>query len=112
MRCAAATPFKAGPLRVDSAQAAAEALRPLAGKAASLLFAAGAVGVGILAVPVLTTGAGYALAETFGWRHGLPHKLGHAPEVYAVLACSTCVAVGVGLSGSNALSRPRFAAVI
>src|SRR5207302_7558174 len=48
--CTAATLFKAGHLSVDSAQAAAEALRPLAGKAASLLFAAGVVGVGILAV--------------------------------------------------------------
>src|SRR2546427_1801 len=110
--CTAATLFKAGHLRVDSAQAAAEALRPLAGKAASLLFAAGVVGVGILAVPVLTTGAGYALAETFGWRHGLAHKPGHAPEFYAVIAFSTCVAVAIGFSGINPISALFFAAII
>jgi Mn2+/Fe2+ NRAMP family transporter len=110
--CTAATLFKAGHMSVDSARAAAEALRPLAGNAASLLFAAGVVGVGILAVPVLTTGAGYALAETFGWRHGLAHKPGHAPEFYAVIALSTCVAVAIGFSGINPISALFFAAMI
>ncbi|HEV2730135.1 MAG TPA: Nramp family divalent metal transporter [Terriglobales bacterium] len=110
--CTAATLFKTGHVSVDSAGAAAEALRPLAGNAASLLFATGVVGVGILAVPVLTTGAGYALAETFGWRHGLVHKPGHAPEFYAVIALSTCVAVAIGFSGINPISALFFAAII
>src|SRR5438876_11656508 len=84
----------------------------MAGKAASLLFAAGVVGVVILAVPVLTSGAGYTLDETFGWRHGLAHKPGHAPEFYAVIAFSTCVAVAIGFSGINPISALFFAAII
>ena len=68
--------------------------------------------MGILAVPVLTTGAGYALAETFGWRHGLAHKPGHAPEFYAVIALSTCVAVAIGFSGINPIGALFFAAMI
>ena len=54
---AAATLFAVGRYRIESAAQAAQALRPLAGNAAGLLFALGIIGVGFLAVPVMTTGA-------------------------------------------------------
>jgi NRAMP (natural resistance-associated macrophage protein)-like metal ion transporter len=57
-----------GHFNVESAARAAEALRPLAGEAASFLFAIGIIGVGVLAVPVMTVGAAYDLAQSFGWR--------------------------------------------
>jgi Mn2+/Fe2+ NRAMP family transporter len=112
MLCTAATLFKSAQTNIDSARAAAQALAPLAGSAASALFAAGIIAVGILAVPVLTSGAAYALAETFGWRHSLSHKPEHAPEFYAVIALSTCVAVAIGFSGVNPINALFWAALL
>ena len=67
----ASTLFPAGAHDLSSAAHAAQALRPLAGDAAGILFALGVVGVGLLAVPVMTTGAADDLAQTAGWKHGL-----------------------------------------
>lgn len=110
--CAAATLSQSGIRHVDTAYAAAQALRPLAGRAASLLFATGVIGVGILAVPVLTSASAYALAETFGWKHGLDRRPDKAPEFYAVIALSTCVALAIGFSGINPLHALFWAAVM
>jgi NRAMP (natural resistance-associated macrophage protein)-like metal ion transporter len=110
--CTAATLFKAGHTTIDSAHAAAQALHPLAGSAASMLFAMGVIAVGILAVPVLTTGPAYALAETFDWRHSLDHTPKHAPEFYAVISLSTCVAVAIGFSGINPITALFWAALV
>ncbi|MDB4910329.1 MAG: natural resistance-associated macrophage protein, partial [Gemmatimonadetes bacterium] len=67
----AATLFVAGRGNIENASQAAEALRPLAGNAAGTLFALGVVGVGLLAIPVMTTGAAYDLSQAFGWKQGL-----------------------------------------
>jgi len=107
----AATLFHAGNHEISTVAEAAQALRPLAGRAASLLFAAGVIGVGILAVPVLTTGPAHALAETFGWRHGLRQYPYRAPEFYSVIVFSTCVAVAIGLSGINPIAALFWASV-
>jgi len=63
--------FKAGKTEINSAAEAAQALKPLAGNAAGLLFVIGVVAVGFLAVPIMTTGAAYDLSQTMGWKHGL-----------------------------------------
>jgi Mn2+/Fe2+ NRAMP family transporter len=110
--CTAATLFKAGHTNIESAAQAAEALRPLAGNAATWLFAAGVIGVGILAVPVLTTSAAYALSETFEWKTGLNHTPEHAKEFYAVIALATCVALAVGFSGINPMNALFWAGLI
>lgn len=110
--CTAATLFRAGQHNIDSAYAAAQALRPLAGNAAALLFAAGVVGVGILAVPVLTTGPAYALAEAFDWKHSLDHRPQHAREFYAVIILSTLVAMGLNFIGINPITALFWAGVI
>jgi Mn2+/Fe2+ NRAMP family transporter len=110
--CTAATFFRAGQHQIDSAYAAAQALRPLAGNAAALLFAAGVVGVGFLAVPVLTTGPAYALAEVFDWNHSLDHHPRRAKEFYAVIFASTLVAMALNFTGINPLSALFWAGVI
>ena len=110
--CTAATLFQAGQTNIDSAYAAAQALRPLAGKTASLLFATGVVGVGILAIPVLTTGPAYALAEIFGWNHSLDHKPAHAKEFYAIIAVATLLAMGLNFFGINPINALFWAGVI
>jgi NRAMP (natural resistance-associated macrophage protein)-like metal ion transporter len=109
--CTAATLFRSGQNQIDSAYAAAQALRPLAGNAASLLFAAGVVGVGILAVPVLTTGPAYALAEAFDWKHSLNHHPGNAIEFYAVILVASVAAVALNFVGINPMHALFWAGV-
>ena len=110
--CTAATLFHSGQTQIADAAQAAEALRPLAGRFASLLFALGIIGAGALAVPVLTTGPAHALAEIFGWSHGLRQKPEGAPEFYAVIALSTGVAIGIGISGINVMSALYWASMV
>jgi Mn2+/Fe2+ NRAMP family transporter len=65
------TLHKSGQTNIDTAAQAAEALRPLAGDAAAALFALGVIGVGFLAVPIMTTGAAYDLCQVMGWKSSL-----------------------------------------
>lgn len=76
-----ATLFASGQTDIQSATDAAEALRPIAGDAASILLALGLIGAGFLAVPILTGSAAYALSEAFGWRSGLDEEPGRAKRV-------------------------------
>src|SRR5262245_28844871 len=80
---------------VQTAAQAAKALEPVAGRFASLLFAAGIVGTGLLAIPTLAGSAAYALAESFGWREGLGRKPREAPAFYGVIGGA--IAVGLGI---------------
>jgi NRAMP (natural resistance-associated macrophage protein)-like metal ion transporter len=88
MTTAAVTLGAHGAVQVDTAEQAAQALRPLAGNLAGLLFAAGIVGTGLLAVPVLAGSTAYAVAEMFGWREGLGRRVSQARAFYAVIATS------------------------
>jgi Mn2+/Fe2+ NRAMP family transporter len=63
-----------GKTNIETASQAAEALRPVGGDFAFLLFAAGIVGTGLLAVPVLAGSAAYAVSGAFGWRASLERK--------------------------------------
>ena len=75
----------AGNTGVQSAAQAAEALRPLAGPFAFVLFSAGMIGTGLLAIPVLTGSAAYAVKEFFGFRGGLAEKPGYRPTFYGLI---------------------------
>lgn len=86
---------------INSAAQAAEALRPLAGKAAGVLFAAGITAVGFLAIPVMTVGAAYDIAQTAGWKHGLSVKPREAKKFYAAIVAFTAVAVAINFLGFN-----------
>ncbi len=81
-----ATLHRAGVHQIESSRQAAEALRPLAGDGAYVLFALGIVGTGLLAIPVLAGSASYAVAELFGWRAGLDLKARQGRRFYQVLA--------------------------
>lgn len=88
-----ATLHRHGIRDIGTARQAAEALRPLAGHAAYLLFTLGLVGTGMLGVPVLAGSCAYAIAEAAAWRGSLERKPRGARRFYGVLA----VAMGVGL---------------
>jgi NRAMP (natural resistance-associated macrophage protein)-like metal ion transporter len=108
----AATLFKAGKTDIKSAAEAAEALRPLAGDAARVLFALGLIGSGFLAVPVLSSSAAYAVAEAFGWRHGLDQKPRRAKEFYLVIAGSTAIGMLINFAGINPIDALFWTAVL
>jgi len=88
MLTAAMTLNTAGVTDIQTSAQAAEALRPVAGQLAFLLFSLGLIGTGLLAVPVLAGSTAYAAAELFGWKKGLEHKVADAPAFYAVIAAS------------------------
>ncbi len=108
----AATLFVAGRHQIDSATEAAQALRPLAGKAAGLLFALGIIGVGFLAIPVMTTGAAYDVCQSAGWVNGLSRKLGEARKFYAALAVFTLAATGLNFIGINPMRALVVAGIV
>lgn len=107
-----ATLFKTGHHDVQTARDAAEALRPLAGSFAEMLFAFGIVGAGVLAVPVLTGSAAYAVAEALKWRRGLDKKPGRAPSFYTLIAVSTLVAILINFAGINPMSALFWTAIL
>jgi Mn2+/Fe2+ NRAMP family transporter len=90
---AAATLHAAGKTDVDSSQMAAEALRPIGGKFAFLIFACGILGTGFMAIPVLAGSAAYAIGEALRWPIGLSRRPKEARAFYATLALAT----GVGM---------------
>jgi NRAMP (natural resistance-associated macrophage protein)-like metal ion transporter len=108
----AATLFKAGQHEINTAAEAAQALRPLAGNAAGLLFALGVIGVGFLAVPVMTIGAAYDLCQSFGWKHGLHVKTAEAKKFYAAIVIFTLVAMGLNFFGINPMRALVFAGIV
>jgi NRAMP (natural resistance-associated macrophage protein)-like metal ion transporter len=101
-----------GITNIDSAPKAAEALRPLAGDFAYVLFAGGIIGTGLLAVPILAGSAAYAVSETFKFREGLSLKLREAPAFYTVIALATLVGAAINLIGINPISALYYAAVL
>jgi NRAMP (natural resistance-associated macrophage protein)-like metal ion transporter len=108
----AATLFKAGKTNIQSATDAAQALRPLAGNGAYFLLALGLIGAGFLAVPILTGSSAYAVAESFGGRHGFDEKPHRAKLFYGVIAVSTLVGMLINFLGINPISALFWTAVI
>jgi NRAMP (natural resistance-associated macrophage protein)-like metal ion transporter len=112
MTTAAVTLGAHGTVQVSTAQQAAQALRPLAGNLAGLLFAAGIVGTGLLAVPVLAGSTAYAVAETLGWREGLARRVSQARAFYAVIAASILVGVATNFVGVGPIRALYLAAIL
>ncbi len=108
----AATLFKAGKTDINTAAEAAQALRPLAGNAAEFLFAIGVIGVGFLAVPVMTIGAAFDVCQSFGWRHGIHKKPGEAKSFYAAIVVFTLLAMGLNFFGINPMKALIFAGIV
>lgn len=109
---AGATLFKAGATDIQSAAEAAEALRPLAGDLASVLFTLGIIGTGLLAIPVLAGSSAYAVAETFGWNGGLDEKPLRAIKFYGVIVASVIAGVLIDFTDINPISALFWTAVI
>jgi Mn2+/Fe2+ NRAMP family transporter len=107
----AATLFTAGQ-NVQAAADAAKALEPLAGRAAGLLFTLGVIGVGFLALPVMTTGAAYDLSQAMGWRNSLGAKPKEAGKFYGVIVIVTVVAIGLNFLGFNPMKALVWSGIV
>jgi NRAMP (natural resistance-associated macrophage protein)-like metal ion transporter len=107
-----ATLYPAGKREIGTAAEAAEALRPLAGDAAGILFAVGVIAVGFLAVPVMTTGAAYDLVQSLGWRHSLHARFHEAKGFYVTIIVVTAVAVGLNFLGVNPMKALVFSGIV
>ncbi|MBK8315276.1 MAG: Nramp family divalent metal transporter [Acidobacteria bacterium] len=107
-----ATLYKAGLRDIQTAREAAEALRPLAGDAAYILFAIGLIGTGFLGVPVLAGSAAYAISEAGAWRSGINEKPRMAKKFYSVVAFSMFAGMALEYSGVNAIKMLFTAAVV
>jgi Mn2+/Fe2+ NRAMP family transporter len=108
----ASTLHASGQTQIQSATDAAQALRPLAGNAASLLLALGLIGSGFLAVPILTGSAAFGVAESFGWRRGLDEKPWQARPFYAVIVVATLVGMAINFLGISPIAALFWTAVI
>lgn len=107
-----ATLHAQGQTNIETAAQAAEALRPLAGAGASVLFTVGIIGVGFLAVPVMTAGAAYDLAQAFGWRASLHARPGEAPLFYCAIAGLTAIAVMLNFLGFNPMRALVWSGIV
>jgi Mn2+/Fe2+ NRAMP family transporter len=97
---------------IQSATQAAEALRPLAGQFAFLLFSVGIIATGLLAIPALAASGAYALAETLKWPIGLNRRLHKAKGFYLILSLSTLLGVVLIFTPLDPMKALFWSAVI
>jgi Mn2+/Fe2+ NRAMP family transporter len=107
-----------GVTNVATAADAAKAIEPLvqgfpnAGFAAKLIFAVGIVGLGLLAVPVLSGSASYAISEALNWREGLNQKFNRAHGFYGVITIATLIGLLINFIGIDPVQALVVTAVI
>jgi NRAMP (natural resistance-associated macrophage protein)-like metal ion transporter len=108
----AATLHRAGITDIQTSAQAAEALRPIAGSGATIIFTLGIVGTGLLAVPVLAGSAAYALGEAGGWPVGLARKPLQAKAFYGAIVFATAVGMVINFTPINPIKALYWTAVI
>jgi Mn2+/Fe2+ NRAMP family transporter len=97
---------------IQTADQAAEALRPLAGDFTYGLFTLGIMGIGFMSVPILTGSASYALAEAFGWKASLSYTYRQAPTFYVVIAAATVIGMALNFARIKPFQMLYYAAVL
>lgn len=109
---AAATLGPLGLKEVPDAAQAAQALRPIGGHFAVLLFSLGVIGTGLLAVPALAGSAAYAGAEVLGWREGLSRRPREAIGFYAILGLTTIGGAALDVAHINPMKALYLSAIL
>jgi Mn2+/Fe2+ NRAMP family transporter len=112
MLTTAATLHAHGVNDLQSSAQAASALKPIAGELAFVLFAAGIVGTGLLAIPVLAGSAAYAMAGTFHWKSSLDNKFSAARKFYAIIIVSTLAGIGFIFAPVDPIKALYWSAVL
>jgi len=108
----AATLHTHGVTNIQTAADAANALRPIAGEFAFLLFAVGIIGTGMLAVPVLAGSAAYAVGDLFGWRSTLEARFPEAFGFYAIIFAATLIGFALTFTSIDPIKMLVWSAVI
>jgi NRAMP (natural resistance-associated macrophage protein)-like metal ion transporter len=103
---------KAGQTHIETSRQAAEALRPLAGNSAALLFTLGVVGTGFLSIPTLAGSAAYAFADTCGWRQGLDENFPRARSFYTAFLTSIAIGIALDLFKISPIKALYWSAII
>jgi Mn2+/Fe2+ NRAMP family transporter len=115
---AATVLHQSGVKDVKTAADAAKALEPLvhsfpnAGFLSKLIFSIGIIGLGFLAVPVLSSSAAYAVAEAFDWRASLDYKPKQARGFYGVIIVATFIGLAINFVGIDPVKALVYAAVL
>lgn len=112
MMSTAATLHEAGKTEISSAADVAEALRPIAGNFAFMLFSLGIIGTGLLSLPVLAGSAAYAFGESQGWKCGLENRPWEAVGFYSVITVAVLLGLGIGFSPIDPIKALFWSAVI
>ena len=107
-----ASPLFPNGIVIETAQDASAALAPIAGPFASLLFAIGIIGTGLLAIPILAGSASYAVSEAFRWKNGLYRKWNDAYGFYTIIAVATLVGLGINFLGIDPIKLLLWTAVL
>ena len=97
---------------IQTAADAAQALEPLAGHLAFLLFALGIIGTGLLAIPVLAGSAAYGVGEAFRWRASLENKPHQAPKFYLVIVAATAIGLLINFAGLDPMRALYWSAIV
>jgi NRAMP (natural resistance-associated macrophage protein)-like metal ion transporter len=101
-----------GIVNIQTSAQAAEALRPVAGELAFLVFALGIIGTGLLAVPVLAGSAAYAVSELFGWKAGLSRGFHEARGFYLIIIAATGIGSAMGAFDVDPIKALVLSAII
>lgn len=101
-----------GATNIESIAGAANALRPLAGEYAFLLFTLGVIGAGLLAIPILAGSSAYVLSELFGWSSGLNKPFSKAKEFYLVIIIATVLGLAIPLFGISPIKALIWTSII
>lgn len=97
---------------IQTSAQAATALRPIAGDFAFLLFSAGIIGTGLLAIPVLAGSSAYAMAGAFRWKNSLERAPMDAKRFYAIIVVSTLLGIALGFTPMDPIKALYWSAVI
>jgi Mn2+/Fe2+ NRAMP family transporter len=108
----AATLHATGHTHIGSAKEAAEALRPMAGRAAYWLFALGLIGAGMLGIPVLAGSCAYALVEAADHHGSLEDRPRGARGFYTVIGIAMGLGMLMNYADLDAVSTLFWAAVV
>ncbi|MBX4211615.1 MAG: divalent metal cation transporter [Candidatus Yanofskybacteria bacterium] len=107
----AATIFQGGNPS-ESLRDIAQALQPIAGQYAYLLFTIGLLGSGLLSIPVLAGSAAYVVSEIFGWEAGFNKHLAHAKEFYCVVIASIAAGLFIPFLGIAPLQALYYTSIL
>ena len=101
-----------GITNIQTSAQAAEALKPVAGEFAFVVFALGIIGTGLLAVPVLAGSAAFAVSELYDWQAGLSKQFHEARGFYLIIIIATGIGTLMGYFELDPIKALVWSAIV